>query len=63
MSIVIRRLGWLAVMLLLAGCASAPRIDSAADPEADFGRYRSFGFYAPLALEKQGYATPATDRI
>jgi hypothetical protein len=63
MSIATRRLGWFAFLLLLAGCATGPRIDSAADPEADFGRYRSFGFYAPLALEKQGYATPATDRI
>ena len=49
--------------VLLAGCASGPRISSEADPEADFGSYRSFGFYAPLALEKEGYATPTTDRI
>jgi hypothetical protein len=52
-----------ALMLLLAGCASGPRITSEADPEADFGSYRTFGFYAPLALEKEGYATPTTDRI
>ena len=52
-----------ALALLLAGCASGPRISSEADPEANFGSYRSFGFYAPLALEKEGYATPTTDRI
>lgn len=52
-----------ALALLLAACASGPRITSEADPEADFGSYRSFGFYTPLALEKDGYATPATDRI
>ncbi|MET0717791.1 MAG: DUF4136 domain-containing protein [Pseudoxanthomonas sp.] len=50
-------------VLLLAGCASGPQISSEADPEADFGAYRTFGFYAPLALEKEGYATPTTDRI
>lgn len=52
-----------ALALFLAGCATGPRITSEADPEADFGSYRTFGFYAPLALEKEGYATPTTDRI
>ena len=52
-----------ALALLLAACASGPRISSEVDPEADFGSYRTFGFYAPLALEKEGYATPTTDRI
>lgn len=51
------------LVLALAGCATGPKISSEVDPEADFGSYRSFGFYAPLALEKEGYATPTTDRI
>ena len=57
--------GWIlgVFVVLLAGCATGPRITSEADPEADFGGYRTFGFYAPLALEKEGYATPTTDRI
>lgn len=50
-------------VLAIAGCATGPRISSEVDPEADFGSYRTFGFYAPLALEKEGYATPTTDRI
>ena len=50
-------------VLVLAGCATGPKISSEVDPEADFGSYRSFGFYAPLALEKEGYATLTTDRI
>ena len=54
-------MGWL--VLALAGCASGPKISSEVDPEADFGSYRTFGFYLPLALEKEGYATPTTDRI
>ena len=52
-----------ALALLLAACATGPRITSEVDPEADFGSYRTFGFYTPLALEKEGYATPTTDRI
>lgn len=57
--------GWVLgiCVLLLAGCATGPQITSEADPEADFGSYRTFAFYAPLALEKEGYATPTTDRI
>lgn len=51
------------LVLALAGCATGPKISSEVDPEADFSRYRTFGFYAPLALEKEGYATPTTDRI
>ena len=60
-----RRYGiWtMGLLLLLAGCATGPKISSEVDPEADFGRYRTFGFYTPLALEKEGYATPTTDRI
>ena len=50
-------------VLAFAGCATGPKITSEADPEADFASYRTFGFYAPLALEKEGYATPTTDRI
>ncbi|MEO6517921.1 MAG: DUF4136 domain-containing protein [Pseudoxanthomonas sp.] len=52
-----------ALLLLLAACASGPRISSEIDPQANFSSYRSFGFYTPLALEKEGYATPTTDRI
>ena len=53
-----------AFVLLLAACASSgPRITSEVDPQADFGKYRTFGFYSPLALESGGYATPTSDRI
>lgn len=56
---------WLlaACLLLLAGCATGPRITSDVDPAADFGRYRSFAFYSPLAIEAQGYATLTSGRI
>ena len=61
-----RRFGILVLglcVLAIAGCATGPRISSEVDPEANFASYRTFGFYAPLALEKEGYATPTTDRI
>ena len=56
-------LGAAAMLLLLASCATGPRVSSEADPQADFSRYRTFAFYQPLAMEKEGYATPTTDRI
>ncbi|WP_290887396.1 DUF4136 domain-containing protein [Arenimonas sp.] len=58
---------WQAVALLsvvlLAGCATGPRITTDADPSADFARYRSFAFYEPLAVETEGYSTPSSSRM
>lgn len=50
-------------VILLAGCATGPRITTDADPSADFGSYRTFVFFAPLAVEKEGYSTPASSRM
>ena len=52
-----------ALVILLAACATGPRITSEVDPQADFASYRTFAFYSPLALEKEGYATPTSERI
>ncbi len=63
---VYRAAGWglvALVALLLAGCASGPRISSETDPSVDFSRYRTFAFYSPLAIESQGYSTPTSNRI
>ncbi len=60
---VLRCLFVLATLSLLAACASGPRISVEADPQADFSTYRTFGFYAPLALESKGYATPTSERV
>lgn len=43
--------------LLLAACATGPRVTTDGDDRADFSRYRSFAFYEPLALETRGYTT------
>ncbi|MDQ3056463.1 MAG: DUF4136 domain-containing protein [Pseudomonadota bacterium] len=57
---------WLAIaalLSLLAACATGPRIRTDYDPEADFGRYRSYAFYQPIAMETSGYSTYITDRV
>ena len=59
----LRRASCLLMLLLLAACASSPRISTEADPRADFSRYRTFAFYAPLAVERDGYSTPTTERM
>ena len=43
------------VMLAFTGCASTPNTMSNADPAVDFGQYRTFGFYDPLATDEAGY--------
>ena len=53
----------LCAMFLLAGCATGPQVSSEADPSADFSRYRTFGWYQPLAIEDKGYATPTTEQV
>lgn len=54
---------WLAaaaLLLVLAACATGPRITAEADPRADFSRFNTFAFYAPLAVESEGYETPSS---
>ena len=50
------RLTLLAVFLvLMQGCASAPKTISNVAPDADFGRYSSFGFLDVLSTDKESY--------
>nr|WP_231732455.1 MULTISPECIES: DUF4136 domain-containing protein [Stenotrophomonas] len=60
---IVSRLFVVSLLLLLAACASTPRVASQADPSADFSRYRSFAFFSPLALEQHGYTTITSNRI
>lgn len=48
---------------LLAACATGPRISTDSDPRADFSAYRSFAFYSPLAIEREGYASLVSGRM
>lgn len=57
-------LAWLAVLALsLAGCATGPTVRVDADPQADFGRYRTWAFYEPIAMEAHGYSSYTTERV
>lgn len=49
--------------LLLAGCATGPRVSTEADPRADFSVYRTWAFYQPLAIESDGYETATSEII
>ncbi len=40
------------VSLVLAGCASGPRIITNSDPTADWSQYRTFGFFDPLGTDR-----------
>lgn len=55
--------GLLAALIALAGCASGPSVRFDADPQADFGRYRSWAFYEPIAMEANGYASLTSARV
>jgi hypothetical protein len=37
---------------LLGACATAPRVEVARDPGADFSRYATFSFHAPLGTDR-----------
>lgn len=62
-----RRLpAWLvafAAAMVLAACATGPRVRTDYDPSADFGQYKTWGFYKPIAMEESGYSTWISDRI
>ncbi|WP_241069788.1 DUF4136 domain-containing protein [Achromobacter insuavis] len=48
---------------LLAACASGPTVKSDYDHQADFSRYRTFGYMSPLGTDKAGYSTLLTERL
>lgn len=52
-----------AMMLLLAACATGPRVSTDFDPQADFAQYRTWAFYTPLAMEQSGYSSYLSDSI
>lgn len=58
-----RHAALLLVALLLAACGTGPRVRTDYDPSADFSRYRTWGFYKPIAMEESGYSTWISDRI
>jgi hypothetical protein len=56
---------WFVVALLavLAGCASGPEVRVDADPAVNVASFRTFAFFEPLATDKAGYSTLVTSRL
>lgn len=59
----LRRLFPLAGLAVLAACAATPDVRVDYDRNADFSRYRSFGWASPLGTDRSGYTTLTTDRL
>jgi hypothetical protein len=57
-----RHAGMLAIAgaLLIGGCASTPDIRNDTSPTANFGSYKTFGYFSPLATDKAGYQSVFT---
>ena len=49
--------------LLMQGCVTKPTVRADYDHAADFSKYRSFNFVAPLSTDKLGYASLTTQQL
>ena len=47
-----------ALVLLLASCASAPRVTTNTNPAADFSGFATYNFMQPLSTDRSGVQTP-----
>ena len=47
-----------ALALLLAGCASAPRVATNTNPAANFSGFATYNFMQPLSTDRSGVQTP-----
>jgi len=43
--------------LLLAGCASGPKINTDYDHNVDFSKFETYGFFNPLGIENPNYSS------
>jgi len=50
-------------VILLAACASGPRVRSDYAPDVDFSQYKSFGFFDPLSIESRNYSSLIGDHF
>ena len=49
------------MLVVLAGCASGPRVFSNEDPTAGFATYRTYGFASPLGTDRPEYSSLTTE--
>ena len=52
-----------AAVLGLSACATGPQIRTDADPTVEFGQYRTWSYYKPVAMEQSGYSSWISGRI
>lgn len=50
-------------LVVLAACATGPRVRTDYDPGANFAQYRTWGWYSPIAMEQSGYSSWISERI
>ena len=50
-------------LLLVTGCASGPTIRSNSDPSVDFSSFRTFGFFDPLATDREGFQSLISQQL
>lgn len=53
----------IAACALLAACATGPQVRTDTDPQVNFGQYRTWGWYEPIAMEESGYSNWVSDRV
>jgi len=51
------------VMVMLAGCATGPQIETMQAPDTDFSRYSTFGYVSPLGTDRAGYASIISQQL
>jgi hypothetical protein len=57
-------LAFAAALLALAGCAApGPQIRAEYDRSVDLRQYKTFGFFSPLATDKEGYQTAVSQYL
>lgn len=47
----------LGALILLAGCASKPTIQTDYDHSVDFSQYKTYGFFNPMGIENPNYSS------
>jgi len=50
-------------LLLVTGCASGPTIRSNSDASVDFSSFRTFGFFEPLATDREGFQSLISQQL
>jgi hypothetical protein len=60
---ILRGVCLLALAVLMAACASSPRIITNIDPNANFSQFRSFDFMQPLGTDREGARTLTSQHL